>query len=204
MEKPAPTRYPIHELLGRRWSPHAFAERGVEPEKLRRLLEAARWAPSSFNEQPWSFLVATKDEPAEYERLLGCLVEANQQWARLAPVLMLSVARLNFERNAKPNRHAFHDVGLAAASLVIQAMAEGLFVHQMAGINVERARELYAVPEGFEPVAGIALGYPGDPEQLPEKLRQRELAPRARKPLEQIVFSGRWGQTALLIRSPSA
>lgn len=204
MEKPAPTRYPIHELLGRRWSPHAFAERGVEPEKLRRLLEAARWAPSSFNEQPWSFLVATKDEPAEYERLLGCLVEANQQWARLAPVLMLSVARLNFERNAKPNRHAFHDVGLAAASLVIQAMAEGLFVHQMAGINVERARELYAVPEGFEPVAGIALGYPGDPEQLPEKLRQRELAPRGRKPLEQIVFSGRWGAPLPLIKEPSA
>ena len=196
MEKAAETGHPIDELLRRRWSPHAFGERRVEAETLASLLEAARWAPSSYNEQPWAFLVATKDEPAEYERLLACLVPGNQEWARTAPVLLLSVAKLNFERGGKPNRHAFHDVGLAAMSLVIEAMARGLFVHQMAGIEVEKCRTTYSIPAGWEPVAGIALGYAGDPEQLPEKLRTRELAPRRRKPLADFVFTGAWGKTA--------
>ena len=133
MPKVAETRYPIHELLRERWSPRAFADRMVEPEKLRSLLEAARWAPSSSNEQPWSFIVATKEHAGEYERLLSCLVEGNVRWAQHAPVLMLSVATLVFERNQKPNRHAFHDVGLAVENLIIQGTALGLFVHQMAG-----------------------------------------------------------------------
>jgi len=193
MEKPAETEHPIHELLRRRWSPHAFSEQRVEPATLASLLEAARWAPSSYNEQPWAFIVATKDDPAEYERLLACLVPGNQQWARTAPVLLLSVAKLNFERGGKPNRHAFHDVGLAAMSLVIEAMARDLFVHQMAGIEVEKCRATYSIPDGWEPVAGFALGCPGDPAALPERLRQRELAPRRRKPLAKFVFTGRWG-----------
>src|SRR5438067_11420928 len=111
MEKPAPAEHPIHELIARRWSPRLFSDRAVEPEKLRSVLEAARWAPSSFNEQPWSFIVATKDDPAEYERLLGCLVEFNQGWAKAAPVLFISVASLRFSRNQKENRHGMHDVG---------------------------------------------------------------------------------------------
>ncbi|MGH9863417.1 MAG: nitroreductase family protein [Candidatus Acidiferrales bacterium] len=201
MERPAETKYPIHELLRRRWSPRAFAEKPVEPDKLLSLLEAARWAPSSFNEQPWAFLVATRDNPEEYARLLNCLVEGNQQWARLAPVLMLSLAKLAFDRNQKPNRHAFHDVGLAAESLVIQAMALGLFVHQMAGIEVEKIRQVYALPPGWEPVAGIALGYAGELERLPEKLRERELAPRQRKPLETFTFTGRFGQASPFLTS---
>lgn len=199
MEKLAETKHPIHDLLRRRWSPRAFSDRAVEPEKLRSLLEAARWAPSSYNEQPWSFIAATKENSAEYERLLSCLVEGNQQWGKTAPVLMLSVAKLCFERNGKPNRHAFHDVGLAAENLVIQAMALGLFVHQMAGFHVEKARELFRIPEGYEPVAAIAVGYAGDPETLPEPLRERELAPSTRKPLEQFVFTGHWGQTSPLV-----
>lgn len=196
IEKLAETEHPIHDLLQRRWSPRAFAGRAVEPEKLRSLMEAARWAPSSFNEQPWSFIVATKEEPVEYERLLGCLVEGNMQWARNAPVLMLSLAKLHFDRNGQPNRHAFHDVGLAVENLVLQATALGLAVHQMAGFHVEKARELYGVPEGVEPVAAIAVGYPGDPESLPEPLRERERAPRNRKPLDAFVFSGSWGQVS--------
>ncbi len=198
MEKPAETGHPIHELLARRWSPHAFAERAVEREKLLSLLEAARWAPSSYNEQPWAFLVATKDNAEEYERLLSCLVEGNQAWAKTAPVLMLSVAKLNFDRGGRPNPHAWHDVGLAAMSLVVQAMAHDLFVHQMAGIVPDKARELYRIPEGWAPVAGLALGYYGDAKSLPDRLRQRETAPRSRKPLESFVFTGGWGKATRL------
>ncbi len=198
MEKPAEAGHPIHELLARRWSPHAFAERAVEREKLLSLLEAARWAPSSYNEQPWAFIVATKGEPEEYARLLGCLVEGNQAWAKTAPVLMLSVAKLNFDRGGKTNPHAWHDVGLAAMSLVVQATVLGLWVHQMAGILPDKARELYQIPEGWAPVAGFALGYSGDPKTLPEKLQQRETAPRSRKPLESFVFTSGWGKAARL------
>jgi len=123
MEKPAETQYPIHDLLRRRWSPRAFSDRRVDPAIMRSLLEAARWAPSSYNEQPWSFIVATKDDPVEFGRLLSCLVEGNIQWAQHAPVLMVSVARLSFEDDGKPNRHAFHDVGQAVANLSVQATA---------------------------------------------------------------------------------
>ena len=199
MQKLAETRYPIHELLRERWSPRAFADRMVEPDKLRSLLEAARWAPSSFNEQPWSFIVATKEHPGEYERLLSCLVEGNIRWAQHAPVLMLSVAKLAFERNQKPNRHAFHDVGLAVENMVIQATALGLAVHQMAGFHVDKARELFSIPDSHEPVAALVLGFPGDPAGLPEDLRERERAPRTRKPLESFVFSGQWGQSSPLV-----
>jgi len=199
MVKPADTQYPIHELLRRRWSPRAFSDRRVDPAIMRSLLEAARWAPSSYNEQPWSFIVATKDDPVEFGRLLSCLVEGNIQWTQHAPVLMASVARLSFEDDGKPNRHAFHDVGLAVANLIVQATALGLVVHQMAGIFPDKIRELYGIPEGYEAVAGIALGYPGDPQSLPEGLRKRELAPRERKPLTEFVFSGSWGQTSPLV-----
>ena len=201
MEKLAETQYPIHDLLRRRWSPRAFSDRRVEPDKLRSLWEAARWAASSFNEQPWSFIVATKEDEAEYARLLSCLVEGNIEWAQHAPVLMVSVARLSFEEDGKPNRHAFHDVGQAAANLTVQATALGLMVHQMAGILPDKIRELYGIPEGYEAVAGIALGYPGDPQALPERLRQRELAPRERKPLPEFVFTGHWGRTSPVVSS---
>src|SRR5712692_6338646 len=199
MEKLAETQYPIHDLLRRRWSPRAFSSRPVEPDKLRSLWEAARWAPSSFNEQPWSFIVATKQDPAEYARLLSCLVEGNIQWAQHAPVLMVSVARLSFEEDGKPNRHAFHDVGQAAANLIVQATALGLMAHQMAGFHPDKVRELYGVPELNEPVAAIALGYPGDPQSLPDKLRTRELAPRERKHIAEFVFTGRWGKTSSVV-----
>ncbi len=194
MEKPATSQYEIQELIEQRWSPRAFAARAVEPLKLRQLLEAARWAASCFNEQPWSFIVGVKDDGVEFERLLDCLVEANRRWAAHAPVLMLSVARLNFERNGKPNRHAFHDVGQAVASLTVQATALGLVVHQMAGFDIAKAREQFQIPEGYEPVAAIALGYQGDPQTLHEDLREKELATRTRRPQESFVFTGRWGE----------
>lgn len=199
MEKPAQTDYPIEDILKRRWSPRAFSDQFVEPEKLRSLFEAARWAPSSFNEQPWYFIVATKQKMDEHARLLSCLVEKNQQWARLAPVLMVSVAKLNFEKTGKPNRHAFHDVGLAMGNMLVQATALGLFVHQMAGIFPEKVRELYSVPDGFDAVAGIALGYPAEVEVLPEPFREQELRPRRRNPITDFVFQGNWGDTSPIV-----
>ena len=199
MEKPAETQYPVAEILRRSWSPRSFSDRLVEPEKLQSLFEAARWAASSFNEQPWNFIVATKQKPEEHARLLSCLVEGNQRWARAAPVLVVSVAKLNFDKTGKPNRHAFHDVGLAMGNVLVQATALGLFVHQMAGFSPEKVREIYGVPEGFEPVAAMAIGYGLVAEDLPEAFREFDLGARRRKPAGNFVFETRWGETSRLV-----
>jgi nitroreductase len=199
MEKLAQTDYPILELLKRRWSPRVFSDQMVEPEKLLSLFEAARWAPSSFNEQPWSFVLATKQKPEEHASLLSCLVEGNQRWARQAPVLMVSVAKLKFDHTGKPNRHAFYDVGLAVGNLMVQATALDLFVHQMAGFSPEKVAEIYSIPDEFAPVAAIALGYGADAKDLPEPSREFELGPRSRKPIQSFVFEGQWGQPSPLV-----
>jgi nitroreductase len=199
VKKPAETNVPIHDLIRHRWSPRAFDPRPVEPEKLHTLFEAARWAPSSYNAQPWYFIVGTKDDPENYNRVLDSFVEFNQGWAKRAPVVALSVAKLNFD-DGKPNRHAFHDVGQAAANLALQAEALGLSVHQMAGIDPEKARKLFHIPADYEAVAGIALGYAGDPSSLGDEMRKRELAPRQRKPLDSFVFTGEWGKSSPLMK----
>jgi nitroreductase len=193
------TQTTVHELIRERRSPLAFSERPVGAEELRSLLEAARWAASSFNQQPWHFIVATKEEPEEFERLLGCLAPANALWAGIAPVLMLSVAKLTYDANGAPNRHALHDVGQATANLALQATASGLAVHQMGGFDMNRARAEFSIPEGYEPVAAIAVGYAGDPESLPEGLRARERAPRKRRELGEFIFAGRWGRTSPVV-----
>jgi len=198
-EKQASTAHPIHELLAKRWSPYAFADRPIPAGDLRSLFEAARWAPSSYNEQPWSYIVAAKESPAEFERLLSCLVEANRAWAKAAPVLALGVVSLRFTRGDKPNRAAVHDLGLAAGNLLVEATARGLFVHQMIGILPDKARELYQIPEGSEAWTGIAIGYKGDPNSLPDGMRGRDTAPRQRKALREFVFSGKWGTPSPLI-----
>ena len=193
------TQAQVHNLIKERYSPLAYSDRLIEPEKLRSLLEAARWAASSFNQQPWHFIVATKEEPEEFARLLECIVPGNAQWAKDAPVLMLSVAKLTFDKGGMPNRHAFHDVGQATANLALQATALGLAAHQMGGFDAERARETYSIPEGYEPVAAIAVGYPGDPEMLPESLRARALAQRTRREQGEFVFTGKWGHTSSFV-----
>jgi nitroreductase len=196
--------YPVHPLLRERRSPRAFSSRVVEPEALGSLLEAARWAPSCANEQPWSFIVAVKQDKTDFERLLSCLIEFNAQWAQHAPVLILAIARMTFQSNGKPNRHALHDVGQAIASLTVQATASGLVVHQMAGFDVEKARREFSIPPDHEPVTVVAVGYPGDSESLPDKLRQREQAPRERKPLADFVYERGWGHPADWSRNPGS
>ncbi|MGO9108754.1 MAG: nitroreductase family protein [Thermoguttaceae bacterium] len=196
--KRAKSDHPIHELLASRWSPYGFADRTVADNDLRSLFEAARWTPSSYNEQPWSYIVATKANPGEFERLLSCLVEGNQAWAKAAPVLALGCTNLNFVRNGKPNAAAIHDLGLASASLVLEATARGLFVHQMIGILPDKARELYRIPEDVQPLTGLAIGYVGDLNSLPEPLKERDLAARNRKGLSDFVFGGQWGTTSRL------
>ncbi len=199
MIKDAKPDHPIDELISKRWSPRAFASRPVEREKLLSLLEAARWAPSSNNEQPWRFILALKEEDA-FQRLLACLAEGNQIWVKEAPALMLSVAKLHFRDEVeKKNRMAIHDIGLAVQNLVVQAGVLGLYVHQMAGFDLQKARAAFQIPEHYEPVTAIAIGYLGDPAQLPENLRLRELAPRERKPLKELVFSARWGEISSLL-----
>jgi len=195
----ATTDYPIHELIANRWSPYCFDERSVTDEDLRSLFEAARWAPSSFNEQPWSYVVAKKENPEEFTRLLSCLVEGNQVWAKAAAALALGITSLKFARNGNPNRAAIHDLGLSNGNLVLEATARGLAVHQMAGIFPDKVREIYEVPEGYEPMVAIAIGYAGERKDLPEELAQRDIARRPRKPLKELIFSGRWGTTAGLV-----
>jgi nitroreductase len=185
--------HPIHELLTRRWSPYAFSDRPVSKEDLQSLFEAARWSASSYNEQPWRYIIATKADKAEFERLLACLVEGNQAWAKNAPVIGIGCVSLNFVRNGKPNAAAIHDLGIASANLTFEATARGLYVHQMIGILPDKVRETYRVPEGIQPYTGLAVGYAADPATVPENLRERDLAPRPRKPLSEFVFAKTFG-----------
>jgi len=200
MQKPAPTQHHVHELIQQRWSPRAFSEKPVPAEVLRSLFEAARWAPSSSNEQPWAFVVTTTDDKENHTKMLSTLVEFNQAWAKHAPVLAIAVSELAFAKNGHANRNAFYDTGAAVANLSLEATSRGLFVHQMAGFDPHKAIELLEIPSGWEPISAFTIGYPGNPETLPETLRQRELAPRERKPLDTFVMGGHWGKTASFIQ----
>lgn len=196
MSKRALPDYPIHEPLAQRWSPYGYADREVSAADLRSLLEAARWSASAFNEQPWRYLVARQADSVEFDRILSCLVEANQTWAKAASVLVLTVVAENFARNGKPNGSALHDLGQASANLTVEATIRGLSVHQMAGIVPDRARELFEIPAGFRAVTALAIGYAADPDTLPDELKDRDSAPRSRNPLGEFVFSGKWGSSA--------
>lgn len=199
MQKPAPTEFPVHDLIRNRWSPRAFAHKPVPPDVLRSLFEAARWAPSSNNEQPWAYLVATHEDRENFEKMLSVLVEFNANWAKHTPVLAIAIVELAFAKNNAPNRVAQYDVGAATALLSVEATSRGLAVHQMAGLDPDKARQVFEIPAGWDALAAIAIGYPGDPESLPQPLRDRELAPRVRKPLSKFVMTGRWGHTSSFV-----
>jgi nitroreductase len=197
--KKAVTDYPILQVLAERWSPYGFDDRPVRAADLRSLFEAARWAASSYNEQPWRYLIATKENPREFERLLLCLVEGNQVWAKAAPVLALGIVSLRFAKNDQDNRAAVHDLGLASGNLLVEATSRGLSVHQMIGILPDKAREVYQIPEHYEAWTALAIGYRTDAakqEGLPD---ERDLTPRQRKPLSEFVFTGQWGQPSPLV-----
>lgn len=184
--------YPVHQLIRERWSPRSFDARFIPTGDLNSVLEAARWAPSCYNEQPWVFLVAQRESTDTFANVLSCLVEGNQLWARNASCLILSFAKSDFQHNGKLNRHAWHDVGLAVAQMTLEATSRGIAVHQMAGIQRERIVEIFHVPEGFEPVTGIALGYQDSADKLPPALALKETAERTRKPFANVVRYTGW------------
>jgi nitroreductase len=198
--KHAKPDHPINELISTRWSPYGFSDWVVSDEQIQSIFEAARWAASSYNEQPWSYIIATRDMKEEFDRLLSCLMELNQAWAKSAPVLAIGCYKSNFTHNNTPNRVAQHDLGLAAGNICLQATALGLCVHQMAGILPDKVRELYAVPEGIHPLTALAIGYPADAQTLPESLKQRDQAPRPRKKLPEFVFGGKWGTASSVVK----
>jgi len=200
MSKEAVTDYPVHGLIAKRWSPYGFDKRPVSREDICGLLEAARWAASSYNEQPWSYIVATQDQTELFAKVLSCLVEPNQAWAKAAPVLLLCCTSLNFSRNSKPNAAASHDLGLAAGNLCLEATSRGLSVHQMIGILPDKAREVFAIPDGVQAVTAMAIGYAADPANLPAELKDRDTSARQRKPLADFVFGDSWGTTSNLTR----
>ena len=193
------TDHPVLDAIRDRWSPYRFEPREVEDEKIVRCLEAARWAASSFNDQPWSWIIARRQDKAEFKRMVGCLMEPNQGWASNAGVLILTVTRSSFAYNKKPNRVSLHDLGQAAAHLALQATQLGLQVHQMAGVNLSLIRQEYGIPEGHEPQTGIVMGYPDTSDPVDDRaseLHRRETAPRQRLSLGEQVFSEKWGSQA--------
>lgn len=193
--KRADTVQQVHELIQSRWSPRSFEDRELPPQMLRTLLEAARWAPSSNNEQPWRFLVATKADRDDFQKLLNVLVPANQEWAKNAPVLILTTAKKTFSKGDSANRHNLHDTGIATGFLMLQAIAMGLYAHAMAGLDYARARTELNIPDNYDIGAAIAVGYRDAPEKLTnERQRAAEVSPRTRKPLAEIAFGATWGE----------
>lgn len=199
LSKPAPFDYAIHELIASRWSPRAFAATPVENEKLQQLFEAARWAPSASNTQPWRFLLTRQGE-AGFSKLHGCLSRGNKAWTAHVPILLLSTTQTVLpakdDKPARENIAAAHDLGLAFANLLLQATALGLHVHPMAGFDREAVREAFAIPADYEPMTVAVIGYAAPSNTLADDLRAREEAPRTRKPLGEIVFGGEWGVPA--------
>jgi nitroreductase len=195
--KQAPAVEGVLPAVLARWSPRSFANRDVSPADLNKVFEAARWAASSYNEQPWRFLVGLRNS-STYKKIFSTLIGFNQGWAAAAPVLILGVASSKFSLNGTDNRHALYDLGAASSYLTLQAAALGLTSHQMAGYDQAAARQAFGIPEDYQLGAVIALGYQGEPSALgQEQLIAQEIAPRTRKPLNEFVLSA-WGEPANL------
>jgi nitroreductase len=184
----------VSDLFLERWSPHAFADKPLPPGAITTILDAARWSASSHNEQPWRYLVVTKDHPEEFNRLSACLSDNNRRWAPRAPALLLASYRRTHSDDGEPNRHAQHDLGQANSALALQAAALGLAIRPMGAFNRDAARAAFAIPEEYQPWLVLAFGWPGTPDQLPNDLQELEQAPRRRRPLGEIAFDGQWGK----------
>ncbi|MEM9227305.1 MAG: nitroreductase family protein [Verrucomicrobiota bacterium] len=196
MVNPERIAQPDHEILPiiqERYSPYVLTGQPVEKSQVLSCLEAARWAASSFNEQPWRYILALREDGPAWDKALSCLVEANQEWAKQAGALILACVKKTFAYNGKPNRVAEHDLGLAGCSLTLQAQSLGLHVHMMGGIDADAIKAGYQVPDGFEPLTAIAMGYAGAPETGDPELAKRDTGPRERMPLSAFVFGESFG-----------
>lgn len=181
--------HPIESLFLRRWSPRAMSGEPVSHEELMRLFEAARWAPSTYNEQEWRFLYATAGSQ-HWDAFFDLLLPGNQEWCGRAGALIVGLSYRHFSRNGKPNPVHTLDTGLAVENLLLQGAALGLVCHGMAGFDRDKARAALAVPDGVDVEVMIAVGRPGDPQDLPEQLRDMDLAPSGRKPVSEIARAG--------------
>lgn len=188
MIKTANTQYPVNELIKKRWSPRSFSDRPIAEDILLSLFEAASWAASSRNEQPWRFIIGVKGQGNTYNLLFDSLVEWNQKWAHTAPVLALGLAKTVSDHKDYPNHYALYDLGQAMATLSIQAMANEIYVHQIGGFDKEKILEHFDLPNGVEPVVAFAMGYLGEPSALADDFRQMEDKPRSRKELKDIII----------------
>jgi len=195
-QKPATTRVKIHDIIQARWSPRAFdPDRQVSRDDLLALLEAARWAPSCFNDQPWRFIVCDKAaDETSWQHAVTTLAEKNRLWAKNAPVLMLAVAMESFNHNGQPNRWAMYDTGAASVSMCLQATALGMCVHQMGGFDAEKAREVFNLPDDCRPMAMMAVGYQAEADVLDDAFKETELAARSRAALDERFYEGQWGR----------
>lgn len=174
---------PVHELIANRWSPRAFDNTSLTHEQIKSLLEAVRWAPSCFNEQPWKVIYAIRSEDENFQKVFKCLNGWNQNWAKTAGALMITIAKENFDFDGRENIHAWHDVGLAVSNMNVQAMSMGIYTHMMGGIERDIIQETFSLPKGYTAIAGVALGFPGDVTQIPEDIAADEYKAQERKPV---------------------
>ena len=195
IEKKASTAVEINNLLASRWSGRCFdPNKAVSDQQILALLEAARWAPSCFGDEPWRFIVCNKQSnPEAWQNAFDCLMEGNQSWAKDAPVLMLGTSDTVLSKNGKPNRWGQFDTGAATMSLTLQATDLGLMVHQMGGYDPDKARDVFGVPEQFDVLSMIAIGYQLAVNEISDELKERELADRQRSPVADKFFNGHWG-----------
>lgn len=193
MKTQAKKDYRVHEFIEKRWSPRAYSDKQVSQGKINSLFEAARWAASSRNGQPWRFIYASKENKETYDKLFKVMVEWNQSWAKTAPLLILTIAETKDEKG-RPLGHSLYDLGLALGNLTTQATSDGIFLHHMGGIDLKIARELFDIPENFEAITMIAAGYPGDLANIPADIAAGEYNIQERKPQSQFVFSNKFGE----------
>ncbi len=187
----------LNEIIEKRRSIRAFSNETLTDAQINVLFEAAKKAPSSMNEQPWNFIFAERNDKENFDKMLKILNETNRIWAQNSALLVLSVAKMNFDFNGKENKYAYHDVALAEANLIFQATSMNLYSHVMGGFNPSLAKEIFEIPDGYEPVAAIAIGYKGDTENLPENLQLRENSVSTRKEISEFVFTGKFGEGIL-------
>lgn len=191
-KKKANNEYDVHQIIKERWSPRSFSDQEIKPDLIQQLFDAARWAPSSFNEQPWRFIYARKEEPEQFQKLYEVMGDFNQSWAGDASLLILNIAKDRFSKDGKPNRVAKYDLGAALAYFTFEATRHDLYVHQMAGIDQDKAKEIFGIPEGYNAVTMAAVGYMGDADELEGNLKETEVSERTRKNINEIAFQGEW------------